>query len=148
MKAPPHYLQEEGFFDFVTSAVRHIAPVVLKVAPTVISAINPTVGGIIKNVLGQDSAMAGDPMTPTANRARDSEEASYRSRAPRVGHTQRVDGTQRLGNAPQLRSQRSLASLRRDDSGALGSPYEGLGSQGTKSRGSFRQIVNYSRPVY
>lgn len=55
MKLPPQQLQEEGFFDFISDAVKTIAPIALKVAPAVVSAINPTVGNIVKSVLKQES---------------------------------------------------------------------------------------------
>ena len=65
MKLEPHRLEEEGFFDFIASTVKHIAPVVLKVAPAVISNISPTIGGILKSVTSQEAGFAGfDPDAP------------------------------------------------------------------------------------
>lgn len=55
MKLPPKRLEEEGFFDVIGSVIKTVAPVVMKVAPTVISAINPTVGKILKAATGQES---------------------------------------------------------------------------------------------
>ncbi|KAL9106121.1 MAG: hypothetical protein Q9227_008821 [Pyrenula ochraceoflavens] len=55
MKLPPEQLQEEGFFELLASAVQQIAPIVIKVAPSVISAINPVVGGIVSSLLKQES---------------------------------------------------------------------------------------------
>lgn len=59
MKLPPQRLQEEGFFDVISHAVKKIAPIVVKVAPTVISNLSPTIGGIIKAATGQEAAFAG-----------------------------------------------------------------------------------------
>ena len=56
MSVPPKQLQEEGFFDFFSDAVKTIAPIAMKVAPVVAGAINPTVGKIVKGVLNQESA--------------------------------------------------------------------------------------------
>lgn len=60
MRLPPQQLQEEGFFDFIGSAIKTIAPIAMKVAPVVIGAINPTIGKIVGNVLGQESTSADD----------------------------------------------------------------------------------------
>ena len=56
MSVPPEQLQEEGFFDFISDAIKTIAPIAMKVAPVVARAINPTVGKIIKSILNQESA--------------------------------------------------------------------------------------------
>ena len=90
MKLPPQQLQEEGFFDFIASAVKTIAPVALKMAPAVAKAINPTVGKIVSGVLGQESTMVGES-APGARR--------------------------RLQDAPALKSRRSLATLRSQGAG-------------------------------
>ena len=58
MKLPPQKLEEEGFFDMISAAVKTIAPIVVKVAPTVISNLSPTIGGIIKAATGQEAAFA------------------------------------------------------------------------------------------
>ena len=58
MKLPPQTLEEEGFFDAIMGAVKKIAPVVVKVAPTVISNLSPTIGGLIKAATGQEAAFA------------------------------------------------------------------------------------------
>ena len=58
MKLPPQKLEEEGFFDFISDAVKKIAPIVVKVAPAVISNLSPTIGGIIKAATGQEAAFA------------------------------------------------------------------------------------------
>ena len=58
MKLPPQKLEEEGFFDMISDAVKKIAPIVVKVAPTVISNLSPTIGGIIKAATGQEAAFA------------------------------------------------------------------------------------------
>ena len=55
-------------------------------APGIVSAINPTVGKILKGALGQESAMAGSE-NPSASR-------------------------RRLGAPPTLAAKKSLASLR------------------------------------
>ena len=55
MRLPPQQLQEEGFFEFLGSAIEVIAPIAMKVAPAVAGAIHPTVGKIVRNVLGQES---------------------------------------------------------------------------------------------
>ena len=60
MRLPPQQLQEEGFFDFIGSAIKTIAPIAMKVAPMVAGAINPEIGKIVRNVLGQESASAED----------------------------------------------------------------------------------------
>ena len=58
MKLPPQKLEEEGFFDMITDAVKKIAPIVVKVAPTVISNLSPAIGGIIKAATGQEATFA------------------------------------------------------------------------------------------
>ena len=63
MKIDPHRLEEEGFFTSIVSAVKKIAPVVMKVAPSVISNISPTIGGILKAATGQESTFASDQTT-------------------------------------------------------------------------------------
>ena len=60
MRLPPQQLQEEGFFDFIGSAIKTIAPIAMKVAPMVATAIDPKVGKIVRNVLGQESTSADD----------------------------------------------------------------------------------------
>ena len=60
MKLPPQQLQEEGFFDFICSAVKTIAPIAMKVAPVVAGVIHPTVGKLVSTVLHQESAVAGE----------------------------------------------------------------------------------------
>ena len=60
MKLPPQQLQEEGFFDFVSSAIKTIAPIAMKVAPMVAGAIHPTIGKVVSSVLHQESAVAGE----------------------------------------------------------------------------------------
>ena len=55
MKLPPEQLQEEGFFDFLGAAVKTIAPIAMKVAPAVASAIHPVAGGIVSSLLKQES---------------------------------------------------------------------------------------------
>ena len=55
ISVPPAQLQEEGFFDFISDAIKTIAPIAMKVAPVVAKDINPTVGKIVKNVLNQES---------------------------------------------------------------------------------------------
>lgn len=59
MNLPPETLHEEGFFDFIGDAVKKIAPIALKVAPSVAGAIHPVVGSIVKGVLGQESYTGG-----------------------------------------------------------------------------------------
>ena len=61
MKLPPQKLEEEGFFDVISSVVKNIAPIVVKVAPTVISNLSPTIGGIIKAATGQEAVFADAP---------------------------------------------------------------------------------------
>ncbi|KAL9620303.1 MAG: hypothetical protein Q9160_005202 [Pyrenula sp. 1 TL-2023] len=63
MNLPPETLHEEGFFDFIGEAVKKIAPIALKVAPSVAGAIHPVVGNIVKGVLGQESYMGGSNLT-------------------------------------------------------------------------------------
>ena len=131
MKQSPQTLQEEGFFDFIVDTVKTVAPIVTKVAPGIISAINPTVGGIVKNVLGQESTMVNGSSVPNAPPA-----------------TPAPSGRSRLGNtAPQLRSQSSLASLRHEgNAGGNSHEYRGFGQNDGNRRGAFRQGINYSRP--
>ena len=64
MKLPPQQLQEEGIFDFISDAVKTIAPIAMKVAPMVAGAINPTVGRLMSTVLHQESAAAGESSIP------------------------------------------------------------------------------------
>ena len=59
MKLPPQQLQEEGFFDFLGSAIKVIAPVAMKVVPVVAGAIHPTVGKVVGSILGQESSLVG-----------------------------------------------------------------------------------------
>ena len=61
MKLPPQKLEEEGFFDSIYDTFRKITPIVLKVAPAVISNLSPTVGGIIKAATGQEAVFADAP---------------------------------------------------------------------------------------
>ena len=60
MKLPPHQLEEEGFFDGIVTAIKHIAPIAMKVAPVVAKAINPTLGKVVSSVLKQESASVGE----------------------------------------------------------------------------------------
>ncbi|KAI4209751.1 MAG: hypothetical protein LQ351_007347 [Letrouitia transgressa] len=102
MKVPAHQLEEEGFFDFVSNAVKTIAPVAMKMAPGIAAAIHPTVGKIVKGVLGQESAIAG----------------------PQHGSM----GRQRLSNGRHLTAKRSLASLRDHEKSAVGEEMPRLGN--------------------
>ena len=136
MKQPPQHLQEEGFFDSVASFVRTIAPVALKVAPSVISAINPAVGSVVKKVLGQESV--------EVEGATNGRPAVAAPRARRLGG---ADGF------PALRSQRSLDVIRHEGGGGgSGLPrrtYEGYGQrENSRPRSALRQPVNYSRPLF
>ena len=92
MKVPSAQLEEEGFFDFISSAVKTIAPVAMKMAPAVASAIHPTVGKIVGGIFGQESAVVGNAS----------------------------GGRNRLAPPPGLTSKRSLASLRENVRGANG----------------------------
>ena len=58
MKLPPQRLEEEGFFDSMVKAVKEIAPVVVKVAPTIISNLAPVMGGLIRAATGQEATFA------------------------------------------------------------------------------------------
>ena len=58
MKIPPHRLEEEGLFDVVADVIKKVAPVMMKVAPTVISNISPTVARLLKGMTGQESVIA------------------------------------------------------------------------------------------
>ena len=60
MSVPPEQLQEEGFFDSISDAIKTIAPIAMKVAPVVAGAINPTVGKIVKKVLNQETTYTDD----------------------------------------------------------------------------------------
>ncbi|KAL9044857.1 MAG: hypothetical protein Q9214_002036, partial [Letrouitia sp. 1 TL-2023] len=102
MKVPAHQLEEEGFFDFVSNAVKTIAPVAMKMAPGIAAAIHPTVGKIVKGVLGQESAIAG----------------------PQDGFM----GRQRFSSGRHLVAKRSLASLRDYEKSAVGEEIPRLGS--------------------
>ena len=57
MKLPAQKLAEGGFFEGLSRAVKAIAPVALKFAPVVLGKINPILGGIVSNVLKQESAI-------------------------------------------------------------------------------------------
>ena len=87
MMVPPEQLQEEGFFDFVGTALQTIAPVAMKFAPLVAGAIHPTIGKIVSGVLNQGSAFPG-------------ESTNFRNAIPRLAATQ------------GLSTKRSLHSLR------------------------------------
>ena len=89
MKLPPQQLQEEGFFDFIGDAVKKIAPIAMKAIPVVAKAINPTVGGLVSSLLGQEPTFTG-------------------VRRPVEG------GSPRLPASHGLTAKRSLASLRQD----------------------------------
>ena len=69
MKLPPHRLEEEGFFDNIVNVVKKIAPVVIKVAPSVISNLSPTVGRLLKASTDQNtrSAKVRNSSQPAAN---------------------------------------------------------------------------------
>ena len=110
MKLPPQQLEEEGFFDFISDAVKIIAPIAMKVVPVVAGAIHPTIGKVVSSVLKQESF---------------SGESTDR-------------GSDRLALRPGLSSKRSLYSLRNGDTNgnqrrnrfeqsgeANGSPYGG-----------------------
>ena len=76
-------------------------------APGIISAINPTVGKIVKGVLGQESAMAGSE-NPSGSR-------------------------RTLAAPPKLNAKKSLASLREHHQNGIGDhrPYgQGAGPNG------------------
>ena len=60
MKIPPQQLQEEGFFGDIVHAIKHIAPIAMKVAPVIAKAINPTLGKVVSGVLKQESASVGE----------------------------------------------------------------------------------------
>ena len=70
MKLPPQQLQEEGFFDFVSKAVKTIAPIAMKVAPMVVGAINPTIGRVVSSVLKQESTLDGESAVRGVTRPR------------------------------------------------------------------------------
>ena len=55
MKLPLQQLQEEGFFEYMGSALKTIAPIAMKFAPVVAGAIHPTIGKIVSAVLKQES---------------------------------------------------------------------------------------------
>ncbi|KAF6227395.1 hypothetical protein HO133_008839 [Letharia lupina] len=124
MKFPPQQLQEEGFFDFVTEAIKVIAPIAMKFAPVVAGAINPTLGKVVSTVLKQESTFAGESANPES--------------------TTRGTTRPRLAVTPSLSTKRSLYSLRdgsahgnerrnrSEHPGTNGSrrgPYSRLGSQ-------------------
>ena len=60
MKIPPQQLQEEGFIDFLGSAIKTIAPIAMNFAPVVARAIHPTIGKVVSGVLKQESATADE----------------------------------------------------------------------------------------
>ena len=68
MKLPPQQLQEEGFFDFIGSAIKTIAPIAMKVAPIVAGKIHPVIGAVVSNVLRQESSLAGESIAPGITR--------------------------------------------------------------------------------
>ncbi|ERF68250.1 hypothetical protein EPUS_02706 [Endocarpon pusillum Z07020] len=70
MKLPAQHLEEFGFIDFIGDAVKKIAGPAMKVLPQVAKAINPVVGNVISNLLGQDSPTArGNKPAGAARRA-------------------------------------------------------------------------------
>ena len=119
MKLPPQQLQEEGFFDFVSKAVKTIAPIAMKVAPMVVSAINPTVGRVVSSVLGQESTFAGE--------------------------SNGYGNTTRLATRPGLSSKRSLYSLRDGQGSERQNRFEHPGANGSQ-HGPYRRLgtqLNY-----
>ena len=109
MKLPAQQLQEEGFFDFVSKAVKTIAPIAMKVAPVVAGAIHPTIGRVVSSVLKQESTI-------------DSESTIRAVPRPRLGATR------------GLSSKRSLYSLRDANAQRTDRPsgFERLGTNGTE----------------
>lgn len=70
MRVPPQQLQEEGIFDFLGDAVKTIAPIAMRFAPTVAKAIHPTIGKIVGSVLGQESAFDSATSSSGRNKSR------------------------------------------------------------------------------
>ncbi|KAL8832995.1 MAG: hypothetical protein Q9170_004594 [Blastenia crenularia] len=68
MKIPAQQLQEEGIFDFLSNAVKTIAPVAMRFAPVVAGAIHPIIGKLVGGVLGQESFIGGQATVPRNNR--------------------------------------------------------------------------------
>ena len=120
MKLPPQQLQEEGFFDFVSSAIKTIAPIAMKVAPVVAGVIHPTIGKVVSTVLNQESAVAGESNITGSTR-------SVLAATPRGLSEKRSllslrDGSTR-GNEHRNRSEKPGAN------GSSYAPYTRLGTQ-------------------
>lgn len=99
MKLPPQQLQEEGFFDFVGSAIKTIAPIAMKVAPMVAGAIHPTIGKLVSGVLRQESTLDEDSTKSgtarpglTGSRGLSAQRSLY---TLREGNTQSAEGRRR-----------------------------------------------------
>lgn len=77
-KLPRHRLEEEGFMDAIVHAIREIAPVVVKVGPTILHNVSQTVKSLFKADTNQEAAYAGGsppakrPRIPDDQRSRDS----------------------------------------------------------------------------
>ncbi|KAL6718682.1 hypothetical protein ACLMJK_002916 [Lecanora helva] len=113
MKLPPQQLQEEGFFDFVSSAVKTIAPIAMKVVPVVAGAIHPTIGRVVSSVLKQESTFDSDSSVRAGAR-------------PRLGMTRGLSSKHSLHS---LRDGQQPGSRRFDQPGTNGSQYTRLGTQ-------------------
>ena len=121
MKLPPQQLQEEGFFDFVSSAIKTIAPIAMKVAPMVAGAIHPTIGKVVSTVLNQESAVAGESNIHGAARPV-SAAAMPRGLSEKRSLLTLRDGSTR-GNERRTRSEKPGAN------GSSYAPYTRLGTQ-------------------
>ncbi|KAI4113050.1 MAG: hypothetical protein LQ345_005893, partial [Seirophora villosa] len=64
IKLPPHVLEEEGFFDTIADVIRRIAPVVVKVAPSVISNLSTAIGAVFKAANGKGEATFSEAAAP------------------------------------------------------------------------------------
>ena len=119
MKLPADQL-EEGWFDSVANAVKKIAPVVLKAAPAVAKAIDPTVGKVVSSLLGQESAPCGGSLSAPTGGSRGPPTGGSRgpptggSRGPPIGGSMLspADGSMNYRQAHSLTPRVSMASLR------------------------------------
>ena len=116
MKLPPQQLQEEGFFDFISDAVKTIAPIAMKMAPVVAGAINPTVGKLVGGFLGQESATVGESAPRNRRRLAAPPKLTQRKSLASLRQQSNANGgrSDRMSRFPGAEEQNGYASYRRD----------------------------------
>ena len=109
MKLPQQTLEEEGIFDTILEGVKKIAPIVLKVAPAVISSISPTVGNILKAATGQDATFVTQGQQQQQGRNLPRRQLNERQNAPSLRKKQSTGNF--LGKVKQHQDQGSRRRL-------------------------------------